>query len=154
MTIKEVFVPDIGNFKDVEVIEILVKPGERIAADATMMTVESDKAAMDIPAPFAGTVQEIKLKVGDKVSQGSLVLVLDASGEAPAPKLSSDAPLVTSFAPSAAETAAPIPPPSRPTPDVPAPIPPKNHDATTGLKYTIVTRHSTAAARAKAGNQG
>ena len=79
MSIKEVLVPDIGNFKDVEVIEMMVNVGDEVAADASLMTVESDKAAMDIPAPFAGTVKEIKIKVGDKVSEGSLVLMMDTS---------------------------------------------------------------------------
>lgn len=123
MSIKEVHVPDIGNFKDVEVIEIMVNVGDAIAADASLMTVESDKAAMDIPAPFAGTVKEIKIKVGDKVSEGSLILMMDAAA-ASAPETA--APVVTSFTPPAASAVAEVPPPSHPAPEVPAPIAPKH----------------------------
>ncbi len=123
MSIKEVLVPDIGNFKDVEVIELMVKVGDTIAADTSLMTVESDKAAMDIPAPFGGTVTELKLKVGDKVSAGSLVLMLDTS-QADAPTAA--APVVKSFTSPTAETVAAVPPPSHPAPEVPAHIPPKH----------------------------
>ncbi|MBU1665349.1 MAG: branched-chain alpha-keto acid dehydrogenase subunit E2, partial [Gammaproteobacteria bacterium] len=123
MSIKEIFVPDIGSFKDVEVIEILVKVGDTIAADSSVMTVESDKAAMDIPAPSAGKVTELKIKVGDKVSAGSPMLMLDTSGEAAA---SSSAPVVKSFTPAATPVVANVPPPSHPAPEVPAHIPPKH----------------------------
>ena len=67
----EIKVPDIGNFKDVEVIDIAVKVGERIDKEAALITVESDKAAMDIPCPQAGVVESLLLKMGDKVSEGS-----------------------------------------------------------------------------------
>lgn len=123
MTIKEILVPDIGNFKDVEIIEIMVKPGDTLAADDSIMTVESDKAAMDIPAPFAGTVTELKIKVGDKVSAGTAMLMLDTAGVAVA---SSSAPLVTSFTPVATPGVANVPPPSQPAPEVPVQIPPKH----------------------------
>ncbi|MDP2833428.1 MAG: dihydrolipoyllysine-residue acetyltransferase [Pseudomonadota bacterium] len=123
MSIKEIFVPDIGSFKDVEIIEILVKIGDTLAADGSIMTVESDKAAMDIPAPFAGKVTELKIKVGDKVSAGSPMLMLDTSGEAAA---SSGAPVVKSFTPAATPVVANVPPPSHPAPEVPAHIPPKH----------------------------
>jgi pyruvate dehydrogenase E2 component (dihydrolipoamide acetyltransferase) len=123
MSIKEVIVPDIGNFKDVEVIEIMVKVGDEIATDTSLMTVESDKAAMDIPAPFGGTVKELKIKVGDKISAGSLVLMLDTSSET-APVTA--APVVTSFTPAATPVVANVPPPSHPAPEVPAHIPPKH----------------------------
>jgi dihydrolipoamide dehydrogenase len=82
----EVKVPDIGDFKDVAVIELLVKPGEVIAVDTALVMVESDKASMEIPASHAGTVKELKIKLGDKVSEGSVILVLEAAGAAaPAP---------------------------------------------------------------------
>ena len=142
MSIKEVLVPDIGNFKDVEVIEIMVKPGDVLAADDSIMTVESDKAAMDIPAPFGGTVTELKLKVGDKVSAGSLVLLLDTASEA-APKAA--APVVKSFVPppAPAEAAAPsvaaVPPPSHPASDAPAHIPPKHRPYPIGAHAEFVT---------------
>ena len=79
----DVLVPDIGDFKDVPVIEILVKPGDRVEAEAPLVTLESDKATMEVPSPAAGVVKEIKVKVGDRVAQGTLVLVLEeqASGQ-------------------------------------------------------------------------
>ncbi|HEX6691219.1 MAG TPA: dihydrolipoyl dehydrogenase, partial [Burkholderiales bacterium] len=80
----EVKVPDIGDFKEVEVIEVLVKPGDSVAKEQSLITLESDKATMEIPSPGAGTVQSIKLKVGDKVSKGSAILVLESSEKAPA----------------------------------------------------------------------
>ena len=79
MSLQEVLVPDIGNFDSVDVIEILVKAGDSIAKDDSLITVESDKASMDIPAPFAGVVKEVKLKVGDKIAQGHLLLTLEAT---------------------------------------------------------------------------
>jgi pyruvate dehydrogenase E2 component (dihydrolipoamide acetyltransferase) len=79
MNLQEVLVPDIGNFDSVDVIEILVKAGDSIAKDDSLITVESDKASMDIPAPFAGVVKEVKLKVGDKIAQGHLLLTLEAA---------------------------------------------------------------------------
>src|SRR5437868_12541143 len=75
----EVKVPDIGDFKSVEVIEILVKPGDTVAKEQSLITLESDKATMEIPSPGAGTVQSIKVKVGDKVSQGAPILLLESS---------------------------------------------------------------------------
>lgn len=127
MSIQEVVVPDIGNFKDVEIIELLVNPGDTIAADDALITVESDKAAMDIPAPLAGTVKEIRVKVGDKVSQGSPILLLDAAGREATGlgQPAATAPVVTAFTPPAAETVATVPPPSRPSPEVPMPIAPR-----------------------------
>jgi dihydrolipoamide dehydrogenase len=77
----EVRVPDIGDFKDVEVIEILVKPGDTVAKEQSLISLESDKAAMEIPAPEAGIVKELVIKLGDKVSQGSVILKLEAGEE-------------------------------------------------------------------------
>jgi len=102
----EVKVPDIGDFKNVEVIEVLVKPGDTIAKEQSLITLESDKATMEIPAPGAGVVKELRVKVGDKVSQGSPILVLD-SAEAQQP---------------AAQEAAAAPPPSRPAAAPAAPV--------------------------------
>jgi pyruvate dehydrogenase E2 component (dihydrolipoamide acetyltransferase) len=82
--IKEVLVPDIGDFKDVDVIEVLVKPGDSVQPEQSLITVESDKATMEIPSPAAGKVKELRVKVGDKVSQGKPILVLEA-GEGGAP---------------------------------------------------------------------
>jgi len=74
----DVRVPDIGDFKEVEVIEVLVKPGDTVAKEQSLITLESDKATMEIPSPGAGVVKELRLKVGDKVSEGSPILVLEA----------------------------------------------------------------------------
>jgi dihydrolipoamide dehydrogenase len=84
----EVKVPDIGDFKEIEVIEVLVKPGDTIAKEQSLITLESDKATMEIPSPAAGKVSQLKIKVGDKVSKGALILLLDSEAEAPvqAPK--------------------------------------------------------------------
>jgi len=83
----EVTVPDIGDFNNVEVIEILVKPGDKIQKDDSLVSLESEKATMEIPSSHAGVVKALKLKVGDKVSQGSLILTLEAEQEsAPAPQ--------------------------------------------------------------------
>ncbi|MBI3771078.1 MAG: dihydrolipoyllysine-residue acetyltransferase [Gammaproteobacteria bacterium] len=97
----EIRVPDIGDFKDVEVIEVLVAVGDTVKPEQSLITVESDKAAMEIPAPQAGVVKELKLKVGDRVAQGSLILMLEASAEAVA------APAKTAPAPSKPATAVP-----------------------------------------------
>src|SRR3954469_12542690 len=92
----EVKVPDIGDFKDVAVIEVLVKPGEVIAVDTALIVVESDKASMEIPSSHAGTVQALKVKLGDKVSEGSVILAIEGAGAgapaaAPAPKSAASA---------------------------------------------------------------
>ena len=73
----EVRVPDIGDFRDVEVIELMVGEGDRIARDQSLVLVESDKASMEIPSPQAGIVREMKVKLGDRISEGSLLLLLD-----------------------------------------------------------------------------
>jgi dihydrolipoyl dehydrogenase len=88
MSMIEVKVPDIGDFKDVPVIEVFVKPGDAVKAEDSLVTLESDKATMDVPAPAAGTVKELKVKLGDKVSEGSVLLTLDSAAEsaAAAPK--------------------------------------------------------------------
>jgi pyruvate dehydrogenase E2 component (dihydrolipoamide acetyltransferase) len=89
----QVKVPDIGDFKDVPVIDVLVKPGDTVTAEQPLVTLESDKATMDVPSPAAGTVQEIKIHIGDKVSEGALVLLLEsADGAATAPQTQAPAP--------------------------------------------------------------
>jgi pyruvate dehydrogenase E2 component (dihydrolipoamide acetyltransferase) len=83
----EVLVPDIGGFKDVSVIDVLVKDGQQIEKETPLVTIETEKAAMDVPAPAAGKIAQVKLKTGDKVSEGSLILLLEpVAGVAPAPK--------------------------------------------------------------------
>jgi pyruvate dehydrogenase E2 component (dihydrolipoamide acetyltransferase) len=110
----EVKVPDIGDFDEVSVIEVLVKPGDTVKAEQSLITVESDKASMEIPSSSAGVVKELKVKLGDKVKEGTVLLVLE-SGEAAA-----------SAAPAPAASAAPSPQPSPASGrggDSPAPIP-------------------------------
>ena len=111
-----VAVPDIGDFDDVPVIEILVSPGDTVALDDPLLTLESDKATMDVPAPFAGTVGDLLVKIGDRVSQGVELLTLspssDGGGEAPAPTQAADA---VESATQAEEQAAPPPPPPPPS---------------------------------------
>ena len=123
-SITEVKVPDIGDFKEVDVIEILVKPGDSVAKEASLITVESDKATMEIPSPAAGVVKELRIKVGDKVSEGSMILVLDASaGDAVAPQAAQVAEV---SAPAALSAAAPVAAPIAAVPaaiHAPAPVP-------------------------------
>lgn len=114
----EVKVPDIGDFKDVAVIELLVKPGDQIAADQSLITVESDKASMEIPSSAAGVLKELKVKVGDTVNIGDLIAVLEgaAGAAAPAPAQAAAA------APAAATASAPAPAAAAsPTPAAAAP---------------------------------
>ena len=94
MAASEVKVPDIGDFKNVEVIEVLVKPGDAVGKEQSLITLESDKATMEIPSPGAGVVKELRLKVGDKVSEGTPILLLESTSEprneAPAPSAGGD----------------------------------------------------------------
>jgi len=106
----EIKVPDIGDFKDVPVIEVLVKAGDSIKKEDSLVTLESDKATMEVPAPEAGVVKELRVKLGDKVSEGSVILLLEADGprasapkaEVPAPKAEASAPAIAPSAPPAA----------------------------------------------------
>ena len=126
MAIKEVLVPDIGNFDSVDVIEVLVKEGDTVAKDDSLITLESDKASMDIPAPFGGVVKSISMKVGDKAAQGGLILTLDASDVAPAEKPAakpSPTPVVSTVTVDEKHVA--IPEPSRPVAEVPKVIQPQ-----------------------------
>ena len=132
-SITEVKVPDIGDFKEVDVIEILVKPGDTVAKEASLITVESDKATMEIPSPAAGVVKELRVKLGDKVAEGSMILLLEASaGEAaaaqpakaaeiPAPSAQASIPAVAPAAePAAVTISKPAPVPLEPAAEVPA----------------------------------
>ena len=112
MALIEVRVPDIGDFKEVAVIELLVKPGDAVKAEQSLITVESDKASMEIPCSHAGVVQELKIKLGDKVSEGTVLLTLEVQGAAapaPAPATPALAASADSPAVSSAPTAAPAP---------------------------------------------
>ena len=127
---QEVLVPDIGDIDAVTVLEILVAPGDQVDVEDALVTLESDKASMDVPSPAAGTVKEIKVSSGDEVKEGSLLLLLEASAEAPkaeapkaeAPKTEApkaEAPRPSPAAPPATPAAAPAPA----TPPQPAPAP-------------------------------
>ena len=107
MALVEVKVPDIGDFEEVEVIELLVKIGDTVKAEQSLITVESDKASMEIPSSHAGVVKELKVKLGDKVKQGSLVLMIEAAGEAAgaAPAAAAPAPAAPAPTPPAAALA-------------------------------------------------
>jgi len=80
----EVLVPDIGDFDSVDVIDVLVKPGDEVKAEDPLITLESDKATMDIPAPRAGRIGQISVKVGDKIAEGGRILLLELTEAAPA----------------------------------------------------------------------
>jgi pyruvate dehydrogenase E2 component (dihydrolipoamide acetyltransferase) len=122
MSTIEVKVPDIGDFKDVPIIEVFVKPGDTVKAEDSLVTLESDKATMDVPSPAAGVVKDLRAKVGDKVSEGSVILTLDSNGAGaraaapkaasspsaqPAPASSTSAGTAAAAAPQAASRAAP-----------------------------------------------
>ena len=111
MALIEVKVPDIGDFKEVEVIELMVKVGDTVKAEQSLVTVESDKASMEIPCSHAGVVKELKVKIGDKVAEGSLLLMLEAEGAAAAAPAAASAPAAT-----APVAAAPAPPPAAAAP--------------------------------------
>jgi pyruvate dehydrogenase E2 component (dihydrolipoamide acetyltransferase) len=130
-------VPDIGDFEDVPIIEILVSPGDTVAVDDPLLTLESDKATMDVPAPFAGTVGELMVKIGDKVSQGTKLLTLSRSGDGgdgsdgsaagAAPSTGEKASAAVESATQAEQEAAPAPGES--SQEAPAPAPPARADA-------------------------
>ncbi len=117
--VKEARVPDIGGNADVPVIEVLIKPGDTVEKDQSLITLESDKATMEVPAPFAGVVKEVKLKVGDEVSEGALIALIEAADAAAAPS-----PAAAKAEEPAAKAPAPAPAPA-PVPQVkeePAPL--------------------------------
>jgi pyruvate dehydrogenase E2 component (dihydrolipoamide acetyltransferase) len=116
MSVLEIKVPDIGDFKEVEVIELLVKPGDTVKVDQSLITVESDKASMEIPSSQAGVVKELKVKIGDKVAEGSSLLVLETEGSVASPASASGAASV----PPAPLAPAPVTTSVQPKPVVPA----------------------------------
>ena len=120
----EVKIPDIGDFKNIPVIEVLVKPGDRVGKESPLVTLESDKATMEVPSPAAGVVKELRIKVGDKVSEGTLVLTLESSGDgAAAAKPAVETPVAAPAPqPAPASTPAPQPAPPRPAPAAPAAV--------------------------------
>ena len=113
MSAIDVRVPDLGDFKDVPIIEVLVKPGDRVGIDDSLVTLESDKATMDVPSPSAGTVSRIAVKVGDKVSEGNVVLTLESEGgsaSASPPRADGTGKGAEQVAPRAATASTPPPP--------------------------------------------
>ena len=114
MALIEIHVPDIGDFDEVTVIELMVKPGDTVKADQSLITVESDKASMEIPSRAAGVVKEIKVALGDKVKQGSLVVMLEAAGDAVAAPVEAPktGPAQAASAPAATNSVAPTPAPA------------------------------------------
>jgi len=116
MALMDIKVPDIGDFAEVAVIELLVKPGDTVKQEQSLITVESDKASMEIPSSHAGVVKELKVKLGDKVSEGSVVLSLEVAGDAAAAPAAANAP-ASAAAPAAA--AAPV---AAPVATAPAPV--------------------------------
>jgi len=141
----EVLVPDIGGFKDVSVIDVLVKDGQQIEKETPLITIETEKAAMDVPAPVAGRIAQVKLKQGDKVSEGSLILLLEPSAAAAATSAAASAETGNSPATAGADAASPTASTSRaaPAPAATAPPAPPVSDAATRTTTT-----STAAAAA------
>ena len=102
MALMDIKVPDIGDFKDVAVIEVLVKPGDAVKAEQSLITVESDKASMEIPSSHAGVLKELKVKVGDKVNIGDLLAILEGAAGATAPASAAAAAAPVAAAPAAA----------------------------------------------------
>jgi pyruvate dehydrogenase E2 component (dihydrolipoamide acetyltransferase) len=117
-TVEEILLPDIGDFTDVEIIEVLVAPGDQVQAEQPLLTLESDKATIEIPAPRGGTVREVKVKAGDRVSKGDLLLLLEPgetqTAVAPTPDVSRPTPL-----PAAPAAAQPVTTTPEPTPEPP-----------------------------------
>ena len=117
----EVRVPDIGDFKDVAVIELLVQPGDAVKVEQSLFTVESDKASMEIPSPAAGVLKELKVKIGDKINVGDLVAVLEGAAAAPAAAPAQGSTPAAAAAPVAAQASAPAPAPAAATATAPVP---------------------------------
>ena len=132
MAIQDILVPDIGNFDSVDVIEVLVKTGDSVAKEDSLITVESDKASMDIPSPFSGVVKEVKMKVGDKVAQGSLIITMDVTDAGAVPAAEK---LAVAEKPAVVKEAIPareIPQPTRPAPEPPKTIAPAHQPVPVG----------------------
>ena len=130
--IRNVLVPDIGNFKDVSIIEVSVKPGDTVSAEQALISLETDKATIDVPAPFGGVVKEVKVKVGDKVSEGALIVTIEASDDAAA----------------AAPTAKPVPAQQTTTPVAAAPVAQPAPVVAPAAAATTATTSSTGGAHA------
>ena len=150
----EIKVPDIGNFHDVPIIEVCVKAGDSVNAEDALLTLESDKATIDIPAPAAGVIKELKVKIGDKVSEGTLVALIEvAAAGAVVPEVAAPAPTTASAAVATAPSPAPQPGQFSGTADVecemlvlgagPGGYSAAFRAADLGIKTVIVERYST-----------
>ena len=113
MSAMEIKVPDIGGFTDVSVIDVMIEVGQKIEVDAPLITLETDKAAMDVPAPAAGVVRQVSVKKGDKVSQGAVILMLEDDSAPPAPAAKPPPPSAEAAA-APAPKVAPAPAPAAP----------------------------------------
>src|SRR6478609_986248 len=109
MSAQEITVPDIGDFSEIPVIEIHVAAGDTVAAEDPLVTLESDKATLDVPAPVAGTVTDLRVAVGDTVSEGSVIMVIDAASGDTAPAASATTPIQQVTETAAAQPAAAAP---------------------------------------------
>ena len=142
----EVKVPDIGDYKAVPVIEVMVKPGDVIEKEQSIVTLESDKATMDVPSSHSGVVKEVKVKVGDTISEGTIVVLLEENGNAiappiPATQATQAAPVVPAVSASSAKAPAVEPPvklapPPPPVSNIPAPTSENMGHASPCLLYT------------------
>ena len=128
MALNEVKVPDIGDFDEVTVIEVLVKPGDTVSAEQSLITVESDKASMEIPSSGAGVVKELRVQLGDKVKEGSVVLVLEGTEDSSEKSRPNTAPAQEQQAPAATKTEAPGTVPSAAPSPAPAAAPAGKRD--------------------------
>ena len=122
---KDVLVPDIGDFKDIPVIEVLVKPGDHVKAEESLITLESDKATMEVPAPFDGVIKELRVEVGDDVSEGTVILSLEEASPSEEPQMSEVIP---------EKTAPTTPAPTTPAPTTPAPTTSVSAHASPGVR--------------------
>ena len=143
MSAIEVKVPDIGDFTEIPIIEIFVKPGDAVKAEDSLITLESDKATMDVPSPASGTIQEVRVKVGDKVSEGSPIAIVDTSGAD-----GGEAPTTNASKPASASTSGSVSAPPAANPAAAAPAPPKASPAAAASAPSPISRPSTASASA------
>ena len=139
--IKQVPVPDIGDYQDVPVIEVLVKVGDSVKAEQSLITLETDKATMDVPAPFDGVVKEVNIKVGDKVSQGALILSMESGEESP-PVKKADASASGKNGNTSPHSVPPPPPPLKS-----APPPPVQNSAQPSFAVTHTKAHASPSIR-------
>jgi len=145
-SLKDVLVPDIGDFKDIPVIEVLVKPGDKVSPEESLITLESDKATMEVPAPFGGIVKKMNVKVGDKISEGAVILSLESSDD-----VTPVATVSSASGPENKVAATPQPAP-QPTPDEPPKTAPPVASETTPAPATPAPgRSGSAAAHASPG---